>query len=71
MIPENIQLEILSKASLELTRETNVQEYSVAVMDSYIFGPAGENEHYQIEEIYALVKSKYDELFPAVIVEEE
>lgn len=66
--------EILTRVEGLLTEGCDLAQVAKDVMNSYIFNTPyeyGHDEHYYIEEIYALVIQKYNELFVPVIEEQE
>ena len=65
--------EILAHAEELLAEESDKSQVAKDIMNSYIFNTPyeyGEDEHYKIDDILALVNQKYAELFSAEPEEE-
>jgi len=67
---EEKKIEILALINSEWDLWDDKTELAKKIEHDYIFGPLGENEHYLIDEIVALVKEVDLEKNPLPVVEE-
>ena len=64
------QIEILAVINREWDNYEDKYLMAKEIENSYIFGPLGENEHYMINEIVALINEVELERNPLPVVEE-
>lgn len=67
---EEKKVEILAFINAEWDNYPDKTEMAKEIEMGYIFGPLGENEHYLIDEIVALIKEVDLEKNPLPVVEE-
>lgn len=53
---EEKKVEILAIINSEWDKYNDKTEMAREIEHAYIFGPLGENEHYNIDEIFSLIK---------------
>jgi hypothetical protein len=66
---ENKKIEILALINREFDNYENKADLAREIENSYIFGPLGENEHYNIDEIVSLIKEVELEKNPQVVLD--
>lgn len=67
---EEKKVEVLAFINAEWDNFPDKVEMAKTIEHSYIFGPLGENEHFNIDEIVALIKEVDLEKNPLPVVEE-
>lgn len=70
MITENKKVEILAFINAEWNNYEDKNEMAKEIEHSYIFGPLGQNEHYLIDDIMALIDEVELQKNPLPIIEE-
>ncbi len=66
---EEKKVEILAIINSEWDKYSDKAEMAKEIEHAYIFGPLGENEHYNIDDISALIKEVSLEKNPVIIEE--